>query len=71
MYLTILRIVMARFLKDLWLEEGGQDMVEYVLLLGFVVLAAIAVMTGLRVQISGIWSTITSALSSAVSSAGS
>jgi Flp pilus assembly pilin Flp len=62
---------MARFLKNLWLEEGGQDMVEYVLLLGFVVLAAMAVMTGLRVQISGIWSTITSALSSAVSSAGS
>jgi Flp pilus assembly pilin Flp len=62
---------MARFLKDLWREESGQDMVEYVLLLGFIVLAAVAVLTGLRVQISGIWSTVTSALNSAVSSAGS
>jgi len=59
---------MARFLKNLWLEEGGQDMVEYSLLLGFIVLAALAVMTGLRVQIQGIWSTITSALTSAVAS---
>ena len=42
-------------------------MVEYVLLLGFIVVAAMAVMTGLESQISGIWSTITSALSSAVS----
>jgi Flp pilus assembly pilin Flp len=66
--LTILRIVIARFLRNLRVEEGGQDMVEYVLLLGFIVLAAVAVMTSLRVEISGIWSTITSALSSAVAS---
>jgi Flp pilus assembly pilin Flp len=55
-------------LKNLWREELGQDMVEYVLLLGFIVLAAIAVMTSLRTEISGIWSTITSSLSSAVAS---
>jgi Flp pilus assembly pilin Flp len=59
---------MARFLKNLWLEEAGQDIVEYVLLLGFIVLAAVAVLTSLRVQIQGIWSTITSSLSSAVAS---
>jgi Flp pilus assembly pilin Flp len=59
---------MARFLKNLWLEEGGQDMVEYSLLLGFIVLTALAVMTSLRVQIQGIWSTITSVLTSAVAS---
>jgi Flp pilus assembly pilin Flp len=62
---------MTRFLKKLWLDEGGQDMVEYVLLLGFIVVAAVAVMTSLRVEISGIWSTITSSLSSAVSGSGS
>jgi len=59
---------MARFLKNLWLEECGQDMVEYSLLLGFIVVAAVAVLTSLRVQINGIWSTINSALSSAVAS---
>jgi Flp pilus assembly pilin Flp len=62
---------MARFLHDLWRADEGQDMVEYVLLLGFIVLAAVAVMTSLRTEISGIWLTITSSLSSAVNSAGS
>jgi Flp pilus assembly pilin Flp len=55
-----------RLLKNLWLEERGQDMVEYSLLLGFIVLAALAVMTSLRVEINSVWSTITSNLSSAV-----
>jgi Flp pilus assembly pilin Flp len=58
----------SRLLKNLWREELGQDMVEYILLLGFIVLAAVAVMTSLRIEISGIWSTITSSLSSAVAS---
>ena len=29
---------MGRFLKSLWREEDGQDMVEYALLFGFMVL---------------------------------
>jgi Flp pilus assembly pilin Flp len=55
-------------LRNLWLDEEGQDLVEYVLLLGFIVVTAMGVMTSLRVEISGIWSTITSSLSSAVAS---
>jgi Flp pilus assembly pilin Flp len=62
---------MRRFLHNLRRDESGQDMVEYVLLLGFIVLAAVAVMTSLRVTISATWSTINSALSSAVSQASS
>jgi len=62
---------MKRFFANFWLNDEGQDMVEYALLLGFVVLAAVAVMTTLRVTINTTWSTITSALSSAINQASS
>jgi Flp pilus assembly pilin Flp len=62
---------MTAFFRNLWRDEQGQDMVEYVLLLGFVVLAAVAVMTTLRVMMSTTWSTITSSLSSAINQASS
>ena len=62
---------MKRFFANFWLNDKGQDMVEYALLLGFVVLAAVAVMTTLRVTINTTWSTITSALSSAINQASS
>jgi len=75
-YLTILRIgtvpeQMKLFLSAFWQEEDAQDMVEYSLLLSFIVVCAVAIMTSTRVQISDIWSTINSALSSAISSSGS
>ena len=56
-------------LSTFWREETGQDMVEYTLLLGFIVLIAVAVLTSTRVQISTIWSTINSSLSSAIANA--
>ena len=62
---------MKLFLQKLWSREDGQDMVEYALLLGFIVLCAAAILTTTRGQISTIWSTINSSLSSAVSTAGS
>jgi Flp pilus assembly pilin Flp len=62
---------MKLFLSALWYEEDAQDMVEYSLLLSFIVVCAVAIMTSTRVQISDIWSTINSALSSAISSSGS
>jgi Flp pilus assembly pilin Flp len=54
-------------LRRLWRDEDGQDMVEYALLLGFIVVCAAAVLTTTRTQMSATWSTISSSLSSAVS----
>jgi Flp pilus assembly pilin Flp len=51
-------------LRALCEDEDGQDMVEYSLLLAFIALAAVGVLTGIKVQIKGIWSTISSTLSS-------
>ena len=47
-----------------WNGEEGQDMVEYSLLLAFIALAAVALLTGIKTQISGLWSTINSTLAS-------
>jgi Flp pilus assembly pilin Flp len=41
----------ARFIND----ESGQDMVEYVLILGFVCIAAAAIMTGVGTDVKDIW----------------
>jgi len=62
---------MQTLLQELWREDEGQDMVEYALLLGFIVLCAAVVLTNTRTQVSAIWSTINSSLSSAVSNAAS
>jgi Flp pilus assembly pilin Flp len=62
---------MKAFFQSLWRDEEGQDMVEYALLLGFIVLCAAAILTTTRTQISQTWSTISSSLSSAVSDAAS
>jgi len=43
-------------------EEDGQDLIEYSLLLAFVALAAVAVLTNTRSQISGIWNKVNSKL---------
>jgi Flp pilus assembly pilin Flp len=62
---------MKLFLSALWYEEDAQDMVEYTLLLSFIVVCAVAIMTSTRTQMSATWSTINSALSSAINSSGS
>jgi Flp pilus assembly pilin Flp len=49
---------MRRFL----LEEEGQDLVEYTLLLAFVVLASAALFIGAGGQLTGIWSLANSQL---------
>jgi len=50
-----------------WQEEVGQDMVEYALLLGFVALAGVGFLSGIRSSISGIWTTISDTLSTGAS----
>jgi Flp pilus assembly pilin Flp len=62
---------MSAILRKFCREDEGQDMVEYAMLLGFIVLCAAAILTSTRVQISQIWSTINSSLSSAISTSGS
>jgi Flp pilus assembly pilin Flp len=51
-------------LQAFWSGEEGQDMVEYSLLLAFIALAAVGLLSGIKTQISGLWSTISSTLSS-------
>ena len=51
-------------LQALWNGEEGQDMVEYSLLLAFIALAAVGLLSGIKTQISGLWSTINSTLAS-------
>ena len=52
-------------LKNFAADESGQDMVEYALLLSFVALAAVGLLSGIKIQISGVWSSISKTLSSA------
>jgi Flp pilus assembly pilin Flp len=56
-------------LRSFYAEEGGQDLVEYALLLAFIALAAVGLLSGIRTESKGIWSTINSALVSASTTA--
>jgi len=57
----------ANFLR----EEGGQDLVEYSLLLAFVALASAALFIGAGGSIAGIWSQANTRLDNANSAAAS
>ncbi|HZT29915.1 MAG TPA: hypothetical protein VFA33_08535 [Bryobacteraceae bacterium] len=52
-------------LKQLVSEEGGQDLVEYSLLLAFLVLAGAAMFIGMNASTSSIWSITNSRLANA------
>jgi len=54
---------MKRALKCLWKDEQGQDLTEYALLLTLLALVAIAVMSGLGVQISTVFANASSSMS--------
>ena len=56
--------VLVGQLVDLWENDSGQDMVEYSFLLAFIALAAVGLLTGVRVSVKGIWSSINSTLTS-------
>ena len=57
--------VIVEFAKD----EGGQDMVEYTLLLGFVALVAAAIILNVATSISTVWSVTSTDLSKAAANA--
>lgn len=50
------------FLRNFWTEEQGQDLIEYTLLMAFVALASAALFIGAGTSIKGIWSTTSSSL---------
>ena len=57
--------LIVRFVR----EEGGQDLVEYSLLLAFVALASAALFIGAGTSIGGIWTVANSKLVAANSAA--
>jgi Flp pilus assembly pilin Flp len=57
------------FLRNLWNDEQGQDLIEYTLLMAFVALASAALFLGAGTSIKGIWSTTSSQLVAANGSA--
>ncbi len=60
---------MSQLLRSLCAEDG-QDMVEYALLLSFVVITALAVMLGWRPHFAGIWAVTNRRVTSADTAAG-
>jgi Flp pilus assembly pilin Flp len=59
------------FLRNLWNEDQGQDLIEYTLLMAFVALASAALFIGASGKISTIWAISNNQLSNAAISAGS
>lgn len=60
---------MFRFVEDLLRNQEGQDVVEYSLLLAFVVLCSAALLVHNERAVSGIWSVTADNLESARSAA--
>ena len=57
------------FLRRLWNDDQGQDLIEYTLLMAFVALASAGLFIGAGGSISGIWSVSNSQLGAANTSA--
>ena len=56
---------MMQFLKTFLADEGGQDLIEYTLLMAFVALASAALFLGAGNSIRGIWTATNAQLSAA------
>ena len=59
---------MKRFLTRLLKHEGGQDLIEYSLILAFVALSSAALMLRSGTEVSQVWSSANSVLSQATPS---
>ena len=57
------------FLRNLWNDEQGQDLIEYTLLMAFVALASAALFIGAGGSINSIWTTSNTQLANAAGSA--
>ncbi len=49
----------------MWMDRRGQDLIEYALMAGFVAVAAGAIMPGVSLSISRIFSSVASAMTHA------
>lgn len=56
---------MVKLFQSFLVEEEGQDMVEYSLLLAFIAMAAVALLISARTSITGLWGTVNSSLTAA------
>jgi Flp pilus assembly pilin Flp len=61
--------MMTSALKVFWQEEDGQDLVEYSLLLAFIALAAVSILNGVGTSIRGLFTGMSTALTSASTAA--
>jgi len=57
------------YLRNIWNDEQGQDLIEYTLLLAFVALASAALFIGAGGSFKSIWTTTNSQLAAAAASA--
>ena len=53
------------FLHNFWLEEEGQDLIEYSLLMAFIALASAAIFSSTGSSVTNIWSKVSGQLKSA------
>jgi Flp pilus assembly pilin Flp len=56
---------MMKTLRNFWIDESGQDLIEYTLLMAFVALASAALFLGAGNSIVGIWTSTNTQLSAA------
>lgn len=59
---------MKTFWQQLWIDDRGQDLIEYTLMLAFVALASAALFSSAGGSVNLIWSTTNSQLSTAAGS---
>jgi pilus assembly protein Flp/PilA len=63
----VIRIKSSLLKMCIWKDTQGQDLIEYALMAGFVSLAAAAIMPGIAVSISTIFSQVASVMTTAAS----
>lgn len=62
---------MTSLMQRFWIEENGQDLIEYTLLLAFVALVSAAIFIGAGTSTSAIWTITNKTLSNASNAAAS
>ena len=60
---------MKTFIKNFLIEEQGQDLIEYTLLMAFIALASAAIFVNAGGSISGIWGSANTQLANAATAA--
>jgi Flp pilus assembly pilin Flp len=67
----IARVATNEFIRAFLKEEGGQDLIEYTLLMAFVALASASLFISAGSSVSKVWSTTNTTLSTAAVKAAS